>query len=269
MHRNNRIAEKRLEQLTSKTWVLKNKALSVQIYQPENHRWHHPRSGEWLQISQFLGQQHRTRHQITKALAWKASNKMSSVWKTALSRTFKVRLLSATVESVLLYGCESWTLTQKLEKMLDGCYTQLLRCTLNISWKDLVTNKELYVNIPKISQKIWKWRLNLVGHCYWHKEEAAAQLILWRPKHGKKSWGQPAQYFVGTLAWDSGIKLENLGASMMDRTVWRGIIAPVSNPPWLTDWSPKKESFSMIYQKTIEKLERTSFICTISIIFAL
>ena len=61
-----------------------------------------------------------------KALAWKACNKMSSIWKTTLPRTFKVRLLSATVESVLLYGCESWTLTQKLEKMLDGCYTRLL-----------------------------------------------------------------------------------------------------------------------------------------------
>ena len=58
-----------------------------------------------------------------KTLAWKACNKMSSIWKTTLPRTFKVRLLSATVESVLLYGCESWTLTQKLEKMLDGCYT--------------------------------------------------------------------------------------------------------------------------------------------------
>ena len=161
---------------------------------------------------------------------------MSSIWKTTLPRTFKVRLLSATVESVLLYGCESWTLTQKLEKMLDGCCTQLLRCALNISWKDHVTNEELYDNIPKISQKNQKWRLNLVGHCYQHKEEAAAQLIFWRPKHGKKSWGWPAQDFAGTLAQDSGIELENQGACMMDWTVWRGIIAQVSNPPWLTDW---------------------------------
>ena len=137
---------------------------------------------------------------MRKALAWKACNKMSSIWKTTLPRFFKVSLLSATVESVLLYGCESWTVTEKLEKMLNGYYTQLLRCTLNISWKDHVTNEELYDNIPKISQKIQKWRLNLVGHCYRYKEEAVAQLILWRPKHGKKSQGQAAQDFVGTLA---------------------------------------------------------------------
>ena len=179
----------------------------------------------------------RTKQDIKtrKALAWKACNMMSSIWKTTLPRTFKVRSLSATVESVLLYGCKSWTLTQKLEKMLDGCYTWLLRWALNISWKDHVTNEELYDNIPKISQKIWKQRLNLVGHCYQHKEEAAAQLILWRPKHGKKSRGWPAQDFAGTLAWHSGIEMENLGACMMDRTVWRGIIARVSNPPWQTD----------------------------------
>ena len=107
---------------------------------------------------------------------------------------------------------------------------------LTLAGRNHVTNEGLYDNIPKISQKIQKWRLNLVGHCYRHKEEAAAQLILWRPKHGKKSWGQPAQDFAGTLAWDSGINWKNLGAYMMEQTVWRGIIAWVSNPPWLTDW---------------------------------
>ena len=161
---------------------------------------------------------------------------MWSIWKTTLVRTFKVRLLSATVECVLLYGCESWTLTQKLEKMLDGCYIRLLRYAFNISWNDHVTNEELYDNIPKMSQKIQKWRLNLVGHCYQYKEKAAAQLILWRPKYWKKSRGCPVQDFVGTLARDSGIELENLRACMMDRTVWRDIIARVRNPTWLTDW---------------------------------
>ena len=33
-------------------------------------------------------------------------------------------------------------------------YIRLLRCALNISWKDHATNEELYDNIPKISQKI-------------------------------------------------------------------------------------------------------------------
>ena len=46
-----------------------------------------------------------------KALAWKALNNMKRVWKSNVSNELKTRLFIATVESVLLYGCESWTFT--------------------------------------------------------------------------------------------------------------------------------------------------------------
>ena len=42
---------------------------------------------------------------------------------------------TATVESVLLYGCESWTLASRLEKRLDGCYTRMLHCVKQIHWE--------------------------------------------------------------------------------------------------------------------------------------
>ena len=42
-----------------------------------------------------------------KAAAWRACSKMSKIWKSSLPKLFKKRLFSATVESVLLYGCEA------------------------------------------------------------------------------------------------------------------------------------------------------------------
>lgn len=36
---------------------------------------------------------------------------------------------------------------------LDVAYTQLLRLSLNISWKQHILNKELYENLPKIMDK--------------------------------------------------------------------------------------------------------------------
>ena len=62
---------------------------------------------------------------VRKALAWRALNGMTSVWKSSLPRHIKISFFSATVESVLLYGCECWTLTQALQKSLDGCYTKM------------------------------------------------------------------------------------------------------------------------------------------------
>jgi len=67
-----------------------------------------------------------------KAVAWKALNNMSSVWKSHISHSVKRTFFQATVETVLLYGCYAWTLTPTLEKSLNGCYTRMPRAALNI-----------------------------------------------------------------------------------------------------------------------------------------
>ena len=59
--------------------------------------------------------------------------------------------MHTTVESVLLYGCETWTLTKKLLKQLDGTYTRILQM---IHWSHKVTNDVLYGAIERISTKI-------------------------------------------------------------------------------------------------------------------
>ena len=89
-----------------------------------------------------------------KAAAWRACNILSKLWKSSLSREFKLRLFAATVETVLIYGSEAWTVTPKIAKDLDGCYTRMLRVIQNVSWRQHMTNAELYRDLPKISQKI-------------------------------------------------------------------------------------------------------------------
>ena len=53
--------------------------------------------------------------QIRMNLSWAALNKLNNIWRSNLSREFKTQLFCSTVESVLLYGCESWTLTTETE----------------------------------------------------------------------------------------------------------------------------------------------------------
>ena len=76
-----------------------------------------------------------------KAQAWTACHKLHKVWKSKLPRSTKIRLFVSTVESVLLYGSETWTITKQMEKKIDGCYTRLLRMALNISWQQHLTNE--------------------------------------------------------------------------------------------------------------------------------
>ena len=103
---------------------------------------------------------------VRKALAWTALNKMEKIWNSTMDRNSKIGIFRATVEYVLLYGCVTWTLNKKLNKSLDGCYTRMLRKIQNISWKQHLTNKELYNGLPKTSNVIRKRRLTLTGHSY-------------------------------------------------------------------------------------------------------
>mgnify|MGYP002054984079 CR=1 FL=1 len=73
-----------------------------------------------------------------------SENGMNRVWRSNLSDNIKRRLFVATVESVLLYGCETWTMTSTMERSMDGCYTRMLRMALNVSWKEHITNSQLY-----------------------------------------------------------------------------------------------------------------------------
>ena len=68
---------------------------------------------------------------------------MMKVWKSNLKNHLKVGFFRATVESVLLYGAECWTMTGKMRNRLDGTYTRMLRAVLGVSWKEHKTNKVL------------------------------------------------------------------------------------------------------------------------------
>ena len=141
---------------------------------------------------------------IRKALAWKALNGMKSVWSSQLSRETKLSFFFATVESVLLYGSECWTLTSQLQRSLDGCYTRMLRQVLNIEPNQQVSNETLYQDVSRISDKIAYRRMGLAGHCYRHPEVPASKVVLWTPTHGKRNRGRPTVTMVDVLMKDTG-----------------------------------------------------------------
>ena len=56
---------------------------------------------------------------------------LSVIWKSDLTDKMKRSFFQAAIESILLYGCTTWTLSKRLEKKLDGKYTRMLRARLN------------------------------------------------------------------------------------------------------------------------------------------
>ena len=158
------------------------------------------------------------------AKAWTAMRKMDTVWKSDLKKNIKIDFFRATVESVLLYGSNTWTLTKAMNKKLDGTYTRLLRAAQNVNWKYHITNKALYGKLPSLSTTIAERRTRFSGHCWRSKDEVIYKLLLWEPTNGKRSRGRPAKTYIDQMMEDTQLENDELHRAMEDRGVWRRLV---------------------------------------------
>ena len=102
---------------------------------------------------------------IRKAQAWQALNKMNCIWNSNMRKEIKVGFFVAAIESILLYGCESWTVTPDIECLLNVTYTKMLRKATDVKWWECMTNAEVYEELP-LGNKITAKRMKLAGHCH-------------------------------------------------------------------------------------------------------
>ena len=103
------------------------------------------------------------------------------VWRCRyLCRRTKVQVFRVLVLPVLLYGCETWTLTGSLRRRLNSFGTVSLRRILGCRWSDFVSNDQLLreSGMRYITCIIRERRLRLFGHVARFKESDPAHQIL-------------------------------------------------------------------------------------------
>ena len=121
----------------------KTKGLPINIEDPPPLHTSDGTELEWVDDFKYLVswvEQTERDIAVRKSLAWQALNGMSRIWRSSLSKELKVRFFKGTVESILLYGCEAWALTEVMEHSLDGTYTRMLRKALNNHWSSHTPN---------------------------------------------------------------------------------------------------------------------------------
>ena len=78
-----------------------------------------------------------------------ALTRLKPVWiNKSISLSSKIRLMCSLVKSILLYACESWTLTAELQRRIQAMEMRCYRKILHISYKDHVTNEEALQHSP-------------------------------------------------------------------------------------------------------------------------
>ena len=111
--------------------------------------------------------------------------------------TVRNKVLRCYVWSTLLYRCETWTISVVMQKKIE---TWLYRIMLRISWKDMVTNEEVYrrMNIKQsILVDIVRRQMSFLGHVL--RKEEMEHLVVTGFVVGKRARGRQRETILTYL----------------------------------------------------------------------
>ncbi|KAJ4447212.1 hypothetical protein ANN_09214 [Periplaneta americana] len=157
-----------------------------------------------------------------------------------LSKNLKVRIYKTVILPVVLYGCETWTLTLREEQRLRVFENKVLRKIFEAKrdevrgeWRKL-DNAELHAlySSPDIIRNIKCRRLRWAGHVARMGESRNAYRVLVGRPEGKSSLGRPRRRWEDNIKMDlrevgyDGTEWINLA---QDRDQWRVYVRAAMN----------------------------------------
>ena len=140
------------------------------------------------------------------SLASSAMTRLNIIWrKQNISFPVKIKLYKSLVISVLLYGCESWTLNAETERRIQSFEFRCYRKLLGIKYTEHRTNSYVEQEIKAKAGKqepllstVRRRKLAWFGHVTRHNN--LAKTILQGSVHGQRKRGRPRK------AWFDNIK---------------------------------------------------------------
>ena len=171
-----------------------------------------------------------TEVRIRIAQATSAMARLTRVWKSDISFEAKHRLYKTLVVSILLYGCETWTLLADTERRIQAFEYKCLRRLLKISYRDHKTNEyvrstvESYVGPQEpLLATVKRRKLSWFGHI--NRHDTLCKTILQGTIEGGRRRGRQRKSWIDNIkSWTESTVPELLTASR-DRPGWRTLAA--------------------------------------------
>ena len=152
-----------------------------------------------------------------KSLTWCAFWKLEQLWKGLhIPIATKVQLFNAICVTILLYGYESWVISQDMENKINAFATSRYRVMLNIKCSDHVLNTTVYsiTNTVPLIHLVRHRHLKFLDHILrMSKEEPARRYALYIPTIGKRRPGRPR---ISYLTYVQRLLGDNEGARTAD-----------------------------------------------------
>ena len=143
--------------------------------------------------------------------AFKSMSKMLTARN--INNQTKFRLIKCYIWRKMMYGCETWTISETMKKQLDAAEMWLLRWMMKISWIKKVTNENVLTGAQterQLMKQIVKRQCSFLGYVL--RKRGIEHQVITGKVEGKRDRGRQRQTFLGWI----GKCLDRRGVTSFD-----------------------------------------------------
>ena len=182
-------------------------------------------------------------HEIKRhlLLGKKAMTNLDSTLKSRdITLLTKVSLVKAMIFSVVMYGCESWTIKKAESQRIDALELCCWRRLLRVPWTAKRSNQWILTEISpgcSLERLMLKLKLQYFGHLMWITDSLEKTLMLGKIE-GRKRREQQRMRGLNGIIDSRDMSWSKLWEIVKDREAWCAAVHEVTKSwTWLSYWT--------------------------------